>query len=157
MVWSIHQDYKKLDGARRGSSNRFTHLPHIELENLVYFSLLTDTYTQASGQVWARTDAIPMGGPFSAQSADLRSVLGAKKRVDVMRRLGNLTFSPRSHPLWRTLQGNTLSLAQFRDNVLVGAKGPSTTREIQHVCSVLTKVSGFLVLCDCMTEDVRVC
>ena len=41
-----------------------------------------------------------MGGPFSAQSADLRSVWGAKTRVDLMRKLGHLSFSPRGHPLW---------------------------------------------------------
>ena len=51
MVWSIHRDNKKLDRAGKGTSNRFTHLPHTELENLVYFSLLTDTYTQASGKI----------------------------------------------------------------------------------------------------------
>ena len=157
MIWSTHRDNKKLDRAGRGTSNRFTHLPHTELENLVYFSLLTDTYTQASGKIWARTGNIPMGGPFSAQSADLWSVWGAKKRVHLMRRLGNLTFSPRGHPLWHTPRGNTLSLAQFRDNVLVGAMGRSATREMQHVCSVLTETLGLPVLCDCMTEEVRVC
>ena len=92
-----------------------------------------------------------------SQSADLRSVWGAKKHVDLMRRLGNLTFSPRGHALWHTPRGNTLSLAQFRDDVLLGAKGSSATREMQHVCSVLTEVWGLLVHCDCMTEDVRVC
>ena len=66
MIWSIHRDNKKLDRAGQGTSSRFTHLPHIQLENLVYFSLLTDTHTQASRKIWSRTGAIPMGGPFSA-------------------------------------------------------------------------------------------
>ena len=98
-----------------------------------------------------------MGGPFSAQSADLWSVWGAKKRVDLMRRRGNLTFSPRGHPLWHTPEGNTLSLAHFRDNVLVGTKGPSAIREMRHVCSVLTETWGLPVLCECMAEEVRIC
>ena len=113
VVWSIHRDNKHLDRAGVGTTSRFFHMTHTDLENLVYFSLLTDTYTQASGRLWSRTGAIPTGGPFSAQSADLRSVWGAKTRVDLMRRLGQLTFSPRGHPLWSTPRGNTISLAQF--------------------------------------------
>ena len=139
MVWSIHRDNKQLDRARVGTTSRFVHLPHEAVENLVYFSLLTDTYSQASGMLWSKTGAIPMGGPFSAQSADLRSIWGSKQRNDLMRRLGNLSFSPRGHPLWTTPRGNVLSLAQFRDNVLVGAKGPTALHELQHVCHTLTE------------------
>ena len=157
LIWSIHRDNKRLDRAGQGTSSRFTYLSHVELENLVYFSLLTDTYAQASGKIWARTGAIPMGGPFSAQSADLRLVWGAKKRIDLMRRIGTLTFSPRGHPLWTTVRGNTLSLAQFRDNILVGAKGPTAQTEMQHVCDTLYEVWNLPVLCDCMTDDIRVC
>ena len=51
LTWSIHWDNKKLDRAGVGTSNRFTNLPHVELENLVYFSLCTDTYTEASGHI----------------------------------------------------------------------------------------------------------
>ena len=157
VVWSIHRDNKQLDRAGVGTTSRFFHMTHADLENLVYFSLLTDTYTQASGRLWSRTGAIPMGGPFSAQSADLRSVWGAKTRVDLMRRLGQLTFSPRGHPLWSTPRGNTISLAQFRDNVLLGARGPTASTEMQHVCDVLSETWSLPVLCDCMTDDNRVC
>ena len=61
----------------------------------MYFSLMTDVYTQALGQIWALLGAIPMGGPLSTQSADLRSVWGAKTRVDVMQCIGQLSFSLR--------------------------------------------------------------
>ena len=57
---------------KQGNIFAFFYLPHHDLENLMYFSLLT--YTQAGGKVWSHTSAIPMGGPFGAQSADLRSV-----------------------------------------------------------------------------------
>ena len=97
-----------------------------------------------------------MGGPFSAQSADLRSIWGGKQRTNLMRRLGNLSFIPRGHPLWTTPRGNVLSLAQFRDNVLVGAKGPTARHEMQHVCHTLTEVWSLPVLCDCMTEEQQV-
>ena len=157
MVSSIHRDDKQLDRAGVGTTSRFVHLTHEALENLVYFSLLTDTYSHASGMLWSRIGAIPMGGLFSAQSADIRSIWGAKQRTDLMRRLGNLSFSPRGHPLWTTPRGNVLSLAQFRDNVLVGAKGPTARHEMQHVCHTLTKVWSLPVLCGCMTEEQQVC
>ena len=133
------RDNKSPDRAGMGTSSRFTHLRHQDLENLVYFSLLTDTYTEASGQVWSRTGAIPMGGPFSAQSADLRTIWGAKKRTDFLRKIGQLHFSPRGHPLWTTQRGNTVSLAQFRDNILVGARGLSPTHEMQSVSDNLSE------------------
>ena len=98
-----------------------------------------------------------MGGPFSAQSADLRSIWAAKKRTNLMRRIGQLSFSPRGHPLWTTPRGNTVSLAQFRDNILVGARGPSPAHEMQSVCDTLSEVWDLLVLCDCMTDEQRVC
>ena len=45
LVWSIHRDNQKLDRARMGTCSHFTHIRHTELENLVYFSLLTNTHT----------------------------------------------------------------------------------------------------------------
>ena len=98
-----------------------------------------------------------MGGPFSAQSADLRSVWGVKQRTDLMRQLGTLNFSPRGHPLWTIPQGNVISLSQFRDNVLVGAKGPTAQAEMQTVCHTLSAVWDLPLLCDCMTEEQQVC
>ena len=42
------------------TSSWFTHLLHRELENLVYFPLMTDVVTQASGKIWARSVAVSM-------------------------------------------------------------------------------------------------
>ena len=97
------------------------------------------------------------GGPFSAQSADLRSVWGAKQRTDLLRRLGQLSFLPRGHPLWSTLGGNTVSLAQFRDNILVGVRGTTAVTEMQCVCNIPLETWRLPVLCDCMMETLRVC
>ena len=157
VVWSIHRDNKHLDHAGVGTTSRFFHMTHADLENLVYFSLLTNTYTQASSRLWSRTGAILMGGPFSAQSAHLRSVWGAKTRVHLTRQLGQLTFSPQGHPLWSTPRGNIISLAQFRDSVLLGARGPTAATKMQHVYDVLSETWSLSVLCDCMTEDDRIC
>ena len=60
-----------IGGGGESTSNRFFHMQHTDFENLVHFSLMTDTFTQASGRMWDRHGAIPMGGPFSAQAADL--------------------------------------------------------------------------------------
>ena len=57
--------------------------------------------------------------------------------------------------MWSTRRGNVISLAQFRDNVPLGAWGPMT--EMQHVCDVLSETWSLPVLCECMTEDSRVC
>ena len=92
-VWSIHGDNKNLDWASKGTSDRFLHMAHRDLENLVYFSLMTNMFTQASRGVWDRQGAIPMGAPFSVQAADLRSVWGVKQLGDLMRRLGRLQFT----------------------------------------------------------------
>ena len=45
LVWSIHRDNKNLERVGMGTTSRFTHIKHSELENLVFFSLLTDTHT----------------------------------------------------------------------------------------------------------------
>ena len=156
-VWSIHRDNKNLDRAGKGTSDRFFHMAHTDLENLVYFSLMTDTFTQASGRVWDRQGAIPMGGPFSAQAADLRSIWGVKQRIDLMRRLGRLHFTERGHPLWLTPTGNTLSLSQFRDNVMVAARGPTAKHTMKSVTDTLTEIWDLPVLCPCITDTVHTC
>ena len=54
-------------------------------------------------------------------------------------------------------RGNVLSLAQFRDNIVVGAKGPTAKVGMQHVCIILSDVCTLPLLCDCMTVDHCTC
>ena len=61
LIWSIHRDNKSLDRAGMATSSRFTHLLHQDLENLVYFSPLTDTYTQASSRYGHKQGPSPWG------------------------------------------------------------------------------------------------
>ena len=68
-----------------------------------------------------------------------------------MRTLGDLQLSPRRLPFWHTPHCNVVSLAQFRDNVFVGARGKSAPREMQRVCTLLSQVWQLPVLCECMT------
>ena len=98
-----------------------------------------------------------MGGPFSAQAADLRSIWGVKQRIDLMRRLGRLHFTERGHPLWLTPTGNTLSLSQFRDNVMVAARGPTAKHTMKSVTDTLTEIWDLPVLCPCITDTVHTC
>ena len=98
-----------------------------------------------------------MGGPFSAQGADLHSVWQAKKKCHFLRRLGTLRFSETLQPLWDTPRGNTVSLAQFRDNILTAATGPTCKSEMAHVCSALTQAWGLPVICPCITPTQPTC
>ena len=131
---------KNLDRGSRGTSDCLFYMAHSYLQNFIYLCSMTDTFTQASGRVWNRVGAIPMGSPFSGQSADLQSVWRVKRRVDLMCKLGTLWISPQGHPIWTTPQGNDVSLAQFRDNVLVGVCSAFPKTEILHVTHILPAV-----------------
>ena len=73
------------------------------------------------GELWRRTSAIPMGGPFSAQAADLHCVWCCKKLVSKLQALGLFNTTPDGIVQW----GNgscTLALQQIRDILMVAAK-----------------------------------
>ena len=138
IVCSVHHDYKHLDRAGKAASFAFWHISHDELVPLVQFSLTEDNYVWCAGQLWQRTDAIPMGGSFSAQCADLHSVWALTEADCVMRRFGDLLQTV-PVPLWKTPAGNTVSLSQFRDNVNVASAGPSAAMEMSRVCTSLSE------------------
>ena len=71
LQWSINCDTPKLDKARQATSSRFWHLMHDLLTCLLRFELLHNNVLQAVGTLWRGLTNIPMGGPFSAQSANL--------------------------------------------------------------------------------------
>ena len=74
--WSVHRDCKALDRAGKADPASLWH-SHEELVQIIPFSLIEDA------------DAIPMGGSFSAQCADLHSVWALKVAVEKMRQLEN--------------------------------------------------------------------
>ena len=134
-MWSIHRDCKALDRAGKAASASLWHLSHEELESLVRFSL------RCAESLWKRSGAIPMGGSFSAQCADLHSIWAMKKNVDIMKQFGKpVRTAP--FPLWETPAGNMVSLSQFRDNVNVAATGPMPPQEMSRVCSALSDCLG---------------
>ena len=154
--WSVHRDSKKLDRAGKASSSAFWHLSHRALTRLVQFSLIEDNHVCSAGALWCREDAIPMGGSFSAQCADLHSVWGLFKHVSLLKQFGTL-IQQEPIPLWQTARGNVVNLSQFRDNVNVAAKGPSAASEMGVVCSLLAECWDLPVVCDCITEVCTTC
>ena len=104
---------------------------------MVRFSLTEDNTVWCAGSLWKRCGAIPMGGSFSAQCADLHSIWAMKRNVDIMNRFGKLVRTV-AFLLWETPTGNTVSLSQSRDNVNVAAKGPRAPQEMSRVCSALS-------------------
>ena len=147
LVWSIHKTNKSHDRAGEGKRGTFHVLSMNDLISLVEFSLSQDNVVVAAGELWQRTGAIPMGGSFSAQSADLHSVWCCKLRVDLLRRWGQ--FSKTSDGVVQWSAGDTLfALQQFRDNLVVASQGPEATDMMKPVCSVLEEVWSLKVVCD---------
>ena len=123
-----------------------------ELIELVSFSLLEDNMVVAGGELWKRTQAIPMGGPFSAQSADLHSVWSCKQFVHKLSELGRFETTPSGVVQWSGACG-VLALQQFCDNLVVAAKGPNARHSMSLVCTVMQDVSGLKVECECRDKD----
>ena len=82
-----------------------------------------------------------MGGPLSAQSADLHTLWGIKTKSKKMRDVGVLTISDEGFPVWVRGQ-DCFSLAQFRDNVLIASSLHSGTHTtlVQDISSVLSEI-----------------
>ena len=151
IIWHIHCDLKTLDRAGKAASASFWHFSQEELISIIKFSLTEDNFVWCAGSLWPCTDAIPMGGSFSAQCADLHGLWGLKVQVEVMKRPGKLVQeSP--VPLWLTPAGNTVSLSRFRDNVNVATKGPSAAAEMARLCQTLTECWDLPVVCDCLSK-----
>ena len=151
IMWSIHRDCKELGRAGRAASSAFWHFSHEELTQLVQFSLTEYYQVWCAGAMWKRSDAIPMGGSFSAQCADLHRSWALKQGVEIMRRFGTL-IEQEPFPVWEAPAGNTVSLSQFCDNVNVAAKGPSASNEMSRVCDAVSQCWNLPVRCGCLSR-----
>ena len=85
MHWCINKDTPKLDRAGIATNTRVWRLPHEMLSRLLKFQLLHNNTLQAVGTLWNRTTSIPMGGPFSARSADLHTLWRVKRQGKKLR------------------------------------------------------------------------
>ena len=99
-----------------------------------------------------------MGGPFSAQSADLHTLWGVKKGGKRLRDWGTLNLYEDGHVHW-TRGTMWFSLAQFHDNVLLATNITPSTRTIlmQEVCDLLSEIWRLEVLCDRVDAGVVTC
>ena len=79
---------------------------------MLKFELLHNNVLQAVGKLWSRKISIPMGGPFSAQSADLHTLWGVKENGKRLRDWGSLNLLEDGYVFW-TRGTMWFSLAHF--------------------------------------------
>ena len=138
------------------SSGRFHYISHDDLAQIVSHELTNNNGCYSTGGLWARTNCIPMGGPFSAQGTD--SVWAAYTGRGKFRGLGRLEVSAEGWPVWHGMWGHA-SMCQFRDNILLATDAAPSDRAIvvQAVRQVLKVCWNLEVDCDCMTKELRIC
>ena len=150
LQWSVSKERAKLDRAGQATNTRFWCITHDLLSRLLKFELTENNMLQAVGTLWKREGSIPMGGPFSAQSADLHTLWRVKRAGKKLHNWGELNISDEGYiywqrgPLW-------FSLCQFRDNILFASNhrpGAHTTI-VQTVTETLSSVWDLEVLCPC--------
>ena len=92
LQWSVSKESAKLDRAGRATNTRFWCITHDLLTRLLKFELTENNMLQAVGTLWQREGSIPMGGPFSAQSADLHTLWKVKRAEKKLRDWAPSTF-----------------------------------------------------------------
>ena len=158
-TWSLHKKCKRLDRAGRGNSTNFWYITHEGLVKTVEWEMSNNTYIISAGKLWTRQDCIPMGGSFSAQSANLHSLWSVYTYTDsthrhLFRQLGTLKIAEQGFIYWENARGK-VSLQQFRDNILIASTYPDSpeTALVHAVRGILQQAWGLTVLCDCCTSD----
>ena len=146
-----------MDRSGEATDYNFSVIFHGELVDLITFSLCSDNFCWAAGSPWQRLFAIPMGGSFSAQTADLYCFWAFHFLKARSRQWGKLSTSPEGYPVWTSSTGHIMALAQFRDNILVAPAGPRATSVVRDVCHTLTSVWNLPVLCPCMQNPGDLC
>ena len=155
-VWSIHKDNSAHDHVGMGQHTRFEYITQEQLVALVEFSLTQGTYTEAAGQPWCRS-ASTHGRTLPHPRSRPSLYVASKKEMSVSVRTKNTQILRHTAPPWDTPCSNIVSLAQFRDNILMAATGPTCKFEMAHVCSMLTQAWGLLVMCLCITPTQPTC
>ena len=111
MFWSIHKHDKCLDGCGKANAYNFDIMSHEERTNLIRFCLQEDKFCVGAGRCWSRPFALPMGGPFSAQAADLHSIRKFHLHKQRFYALGELSFTAPGFPIWTNSNGRIVTLA----------------------------------------------
>ena len=124
VTWSIHRTTKKLDREGCAAVRDFWDMTHNRLIAMVELNLTQNNKCRAIGSVQERTGCIPMGGPFSARSADLHCIFCTYKWCHHHERLGFVSNAGIAYWVRRWI----VALCQFGDNVVVATDAPSTER-----------------------------
>ena len=156
-MWSVSKVNKKLDRASRATSRVFEFMPHSQFVDLVTFDLEESNQCRAAGTLWVRRGCILMGGPCSAQAADLHSLWRAYQKRQLFRKLGSLIVSKAGFPYW--VGKHTVAMVQFRDNILLATDAPPSeyAELVELVRGILEEAWGLHVVCDCVTDTQLTC
>ena len=157
MFWSIHRYDRSSDRCGKANAYNFDIISHDELTSLIRFSIQEDHFCIAVGHCWSRDFALPMGGPFSAQAANLHSIWRFHLHKQRFHVLGELSFTARGFPIWTNANGRAVSSTQFRDNILVAAVGSGASWAMADVCKLLADAWSPRVLCTCISDTNTEC
>ena len=83
----------------------------------------------------------------------LTSTVCVKKLVHLLQRMGDLSVTHSGILQWLLPSGNMVALRQFRDNLLVAAKGPSPQTAMYPVCMTMESIWNLRVLYPCRDKD----
>ena len=124
-------------------------ISHDLLTHLLRFEFLKYNVLQAVGALWRHDTSIPMGRPFSAQSAALHTLWKIKRAGKPLRDWGVLEVSEEGYIHW----------CQFRDSILLAMNLPpaADTSLVQIVCDTLSAVWDLELLCDCSDAGKPAC
>ena len=158
VVLSVHHMHSTLDRAGKASAYGFRYITHGQLCSIVQHELSKSNACWAAGNVWVRTNCIPMGGPFSAQGADVHSLWQLYQHRHLLRSLGSLTVSLQGFPLWEGRWGR-VAMCQFRDNILLATDCPVANHAalVEHIRHVLKTAWNVEVECDCIGPRQKQC
>ena len=158
VIWSVHHAHTKMDRAGKAFGGSFHCVIHDELVKIVSHELTNNNGCYSTGSLWARTNCIPMGGPFSAQGADLHLVWAAYTGRGKFTSLGKLEVTTKGWPVWHGRWGHT-SMCQFRDNILLATDALARNRAgvVQTMREVLKSSWHLDVDCECISKKVHRC
>ena len=125
IVWSVHHMHSMLDRAGKATPSGFRYITHQQLCSIVDHELSNNNACWALGRVWVPPNCIPMGGPFSAQGADIQFLWQVYQHRGQFRPLGAPTVSPEGFPMWEGRWGR-VTMCQFRDNILIATDCPQS-------------------------------
>ena len=76
-----------------------------------------------------------------------------KKLVSLLRTMGVMSVTHSGILQWTLNCGDIVALQQFRDNLMVAAKGPTPKTAMYTVCCTMESIWGLRVVCPCLDKD----